>query len=124
MNKTQIILAIRKEKYWNVTFSGNRITVVKRYGGKNISFILVSKKEGYIIEHPSYVFTNKISHFKSLKEDIRLSLNKNYLKSVIRLLKKTGIWHSILNKKFIDVNDSNSRSDKGKVAKELNDLLD
>lgn len=132
MTKQKALQAIRKEKYWNVMSSGNRISVVRTYGSRfssSISFSLVSKqmpvtkKLGFILEHPYYVFRNKISHFKSIQADVRLSLNKTYLKSIINMLKRTGIWPFIINKKFLVVNDYNSRSDKGKVNHELKDLL-
>jgi len=132
MTKQKAMNAIRKEKYWNVISSGNRITVARTYGNrfsKSISFSLTSKRmpvtkeSGFLLEHPNYIFRNKISHFKSIQEDVRLSLNKTYLRSIISMLKRTGIWPFIINKKFIEVNNYNSRSDKGRVNHELKDLL-
>lgn len=132
MTKQKALQSIRKEKHWNVMSSGNRIIVVRNYGSRfsnSISFSLISKqmpvtkKLGFFLEHPNYVFRNKISHFKSVKEDVRLSLNKAYLKSIISMLKKTGIWPFIINKNFLEVNNYNSRSDKGKVNHELKNLL-
>jgi len=126
MKKSEVIKALRMEKFWSVIPSGNRITLVREFGiqvRKTVSFSLVSKKEGFYLEHPSYVFVSTISHFKSVQEDVRFSLNKTYLSSTIKMLKRSDVWPHIVNKNFIEVNDNNKKSHKGRVGNELKNLL-
>ena len=71
----------------------------KRY----ISLVLTYSKGNYILEHPNYEYMNRIAHFKSVQNDIRLSLNKTYLGSIIHALKRAGVWPYIMNKNFLRV---------------------
>ena len=77
----------------------------------------------YLLEHPNYEYVNRIAHFRSVKKEIRLSLNKTYLASVIEALRKAGVWPLILNQDFLKVNNKCKKSNKGKVKKELANLL-
>lgn len=127
MSKDKLIKLLRNERFWNVIPSGNEIRLIRQFGLLNpkvIEFTLVSTKTGYEIKHPSYLFINKISHFRSVQKDTRLSLNKSYLISIINTLKNTGIWEHIVNRNFIQVNTINTRSDKSLVKDELKSLLD
>ncbi len=126
MKKQKAIAALRKEKHLTVITNGPKITVVREFGNakrRTISFNLISQKDGFLLEHPSYVFVSTVSHFRSLQEDVRLSLNKSYLSSMVNILRKTGIWSSIINKNFLVINDRNRKSHKGKVKKELKNML-
>jgi len=124
MNKNTVKRRISGEKGWLVRERGEALVCTRAYTGKNIEFSLVSLKKGmYEIQHPSYLFLSTVSHFKSVQEDVRLSLNKVYLRSVVRMLQRTGVWSSITNKNFLKVNDNNRKSNKGKVRNELADLL-
>ena len=127
MGKEKVIQLLRDEKFWNVVPHGNDIRLIRQFGFINpkvIEFTLVSTMTGYEIKHPSYLFVNKISHFRSVQKDVRLSLNKTYLTSIINTLKNTGIWEHIVNKNFIQVNTENANSDKSLVKDELKSLLD
>lgn len=127
MRIQKVIKAIRKEGDWYVIPEGiNKITLIRQYGYKYpkiISFSLVASGKGLYLEHPNYKFISVVSHFKSVQNDIRLSLNKTYLSSIIRTLKRTGVWQSVMNKNFLKVNDNNPKSNKGKVRNELKNLL-
>ena len=126
MKKQKVIQALRQEKYLTVIPSGSKITIVREFGRasrKVLSFDLIAKKEGYFLDHPSYVFRSTVSHFKATKDDVRLSLSKTYLSSLIKMLKRTGVWPLIINKKFLVVNDKNKKSHKDRVQKELRNLL-
>lgn len=119
---------MRKERGWHAAKLDVRgkIIVAREFGikyRKYISFILTYSKGKYIIEHPSYEFISTVSHFSSVQKDKRLSLNKTYLASVIRTLKSAGVWPLILNQSFLRVNRNNPRSNKGKVKRELTNLL-
>jgi len=124
MNKNTIKKRISKEKGWLVREKGEAIICDRTYTGKNIEFSLASVGNGlYEIRHPNYLFISTVSHFKSIQEDVRLSLNKVYLKSVVRMLKRTEIWPNIINQNFLEVNDNNRKSNKGQVRAELNNLI-
>ena len=124
MKKSSIINRIKKEKGWIVRERGANIVCARAYTARNIEFTLIPAGKGfYNIMHPSYLFISTVSHFKSTQDDIRLSLNKVYLRSVIRMLKRAGIWSAIINQVFLEVNDNNRKSNKGKVRSELNSLL-
>ncbi len=124
----KVIEVMRKEKGWHAVMSEtrNKIILARQFGIKSkkyISLVLTYSKGNYILEHPNYEYMNRIAHFKSVQKDIRLSLNKTYLGSIIHALKRAGVWPYIMNKNFLRVNDNNSKSDKGKVRRELAGLL-
>lgn len=124
MNKSTIKKRIEKKKGWLVREKGGAIICDRQYASKNIEFSLTSVGKGlYEIRHPSYLFESRVSHFKSVQEDIRLSLNKVYLKSVVRMLKRAEIWPSIINQNFLKVNDKNRKSNKSDVRSELKGLI-
>jgi len=128
MRIQNVISAMRKEKGWHAIKSESRgkIILAKQFGiksPKQITLILTYSKGKYLLEHPNYEYMNRISHFKSVKKEIRLSLNKTYLSSIIRALKRAGVWPLILNQNFLRVNDNNRKSNKGKVGRELARLL-
>ena len=124
MKKNTVINRIRKEKGWIVRQKGNTIICDRAYASRNIEFTLSPKGKGlYEIRHPNYLFISTVSHFKSVEDDIRLSLNKVYLRSIIRMLKRAGVWSCIINQNFLEVNDNNRKSNKGKVRRELQDLI-
>lgn len=129
MNKSKIKKLMRKEFRWITREVGNRLVFNRAYTAKNIEFSLLPVLDKirndvlYKIQHPSYLYISTISHFKSVQSDVRLSLNKVYLRSIIRLLKRVGIWPHIINKNFIQINDNNPKSNKRKVEKELKELL-
>lgn len=124
MNKGAIKNRMNKEHGWLVREKGGTLIFDRAYAARNIEFTLIPVKKGlYELQHPRYLYTSTVSHFKSIEDDVRLSLNKVYLRSVIRLLKRIGVWPHIINKNFIEVNDNNRKSNKGKVRRELRDLL-
>jgi len=126
MSMSKVVKILQEEKFWNVIPSGNEIRLVRQFGfitPKIIEFSLVSTKTGYEIKHPNYLYTNKISHFKAVQKDTRLSLNKIYLSTIINTLKKTGIWPHIVNRNFITVNTANIKSEKPLVRDQLQTLL-
>lgn len=130
MNKSKIKELMRKEEpQWIIREVGDKLIFDRAYAARNIEFSLISVpgkiKKGSLfeIQHPNYLYISTISHFKSKQNDIRLSLNKVYLRSIIRLLKRIEVWPHIINKDFIEVNDNNPKSNKGKVNKELTELL-
>jgi len=103
-----------------------QIIAAKQFGVKYpkiIQFILIKEKSGYTIVHPNYEFVNRISHFRAVQREVRLSLNKTYLTTVISSLKRAGIWQYILNQNFLKVNDKNNKSNKKLVKSELDILL-
>jgi len=124
MNKSTVIKSIKGEKGWLVSEKGGNITCSRSYAAHNIAFSLIAQKHGvYKIQHPSYLFISTISHFLSTENDIRLSLNKVYLKSVVRMLKRTRVWDNITNQDFLVVNHNNRKSNKEKVRAELSGLI-
>ncbi len=89
MNKDTVIKRIKGEKGWLVREKSKKIICTRTYAARNIEFSLIPIGGGkYEIRHPNYLFISTVSHFKSIEEDVRLSLNKVYLRSVIRTLKR------------------------------------
>jgi len=127
MNRAKVVSAMREQPGWNVMSQGsNRVVLIRQFGQqkpKTIAFTLVSSDGKLVLEHPNYEFVSMISHFKSVKKDIRICLNKTYLTSVVRSLKRAGVWHSVVNKDFLVVNDNCKKSNKGHVQKQLEKLL-
>jgi len=127
MNSGRAVRYLRREKSWMVSNIGSdEIKVVKTFGKKvkkSIEFRLICSKTGIYIKHPNYIFQSTVSHFCSSEKDVRLSLNKNFLESIIKNLKKVGLWKDVINKDFLKVNLKNSKSNKAAVNKELKFLL-
>ena len=127
MKIQDVISAVRKEKGWHAIKSEfGKIILARQFGVKSpkmITLILGYSKGKYTLEHPNYEYMNRISHFKSVQKEIRLSLNKTYLSSIIKTLKRAGVWPLILNQNFLRVNTNNRKSNKGKVKRELARLL-
>lgn len=124
MNKATIKKRMVNEP-WIVREVGKNLVFNREYAAKDVEFTLVPTGRGeYEIRHPSYVFISTVSHFRSAQKDVRLSLNKVYLRSAIRLLQRTGIWASVVNKDFLEVNTNNKKSNKRRVRTELMDLLE
>ena len=127
MTKKKILTLIRKDNTWHVISTGPNSVLLMRQFGKNkpkaIQFTLTCSKEGVHIEHPNYEFKSTVSHFCSAQKDIRLSLNKTYLTSVIKMLRRIGLWEAVLNKDFLQVNKDNPKSNKTTVNRELKSLL-
>jgi hypothetical protein len=128
MKQQKVVEVMRKEKGWHAIMSETRdkIILARQFGIKSkkyITLVLTHSKGNYILEHPNYEFVNRVAHFKSVQKDIRLSLNKTYLGSIIHALKRAGVWPYIMNKSFLRVNTENTKSDKGKVRRELAGLL-
>jgi len=127
MNRGRVVRYLRREESWMVSNIGSdEIKVVKTFGKKvkkSIEFRLICSKTGVYIKHPNYIFYSTVSHFCSTEQDVRLSLNKTFLISIIKTLKKVGLWKSVVNKDFIQVNLKNFKSNKAVVNKELKFLL-
>lgn len=106
------------------------LSFIRQFGKKNarfINFSLVLEKTGnsekFSLQHPSYDFHSSVAHFRSVQKDSRLSLNKVYLISLIRALKRSEIWQDITNKDFLVLNEWNPKSNKARVNSELKVLL-
>ena len=127
MNRSKVMTLLRKDPTWHIAKEGkDGVKVLKQFGKgkpKVIAFVLVCVKDGVYLKHPSYDFVSTVSHFKAVQTDKRLSLNKTYLKSIIRSLKALGLWEAVVNKDFLEINKNNKKSDKGTVRKELYSLL-
>lgn len=127
MNRAKVLKALRTENTWHVVNDGkDAVLLAKQFGQKRpkvIQLTLTCTKEGIHIRHPNYEFKSTISHFCSVQKDIRLSLNKTFLTSIIRTLKETGLWEAVTNKDFLVVNKNNSKSNKNTVKRELGLLL-
>jgi len=128
MKLQKVIEVMRKEKGWHAIMAEARgkVILARQFGIKSnkfISLVLVYSKGNFILEHPNYEYVNRVAHFRSVQKEIRLSLNKTYLSSIIHALKRAGVWPYIMNKNFLRVNDTNKKSDKGKVRRELAGLL-
>lgn len=128
MKIQDVISAMRKEEGWHAVKSEFRgkVILARQFGvkyPKHITLVLTYSKGGYTLEHPNYEYINRISHFRALKKEIRLSLNKIYLYSIIRALKRAGIWPLIQNQNFLKVNTNNQKSNKRKVRRELAAML-
>lgn len=124
MNKGTIKKRMHKEPQWLVREIGGNLIFDRSFTARNIEFSLTPVGKGlYEIKHPCYLYVSTVSHFISVQKDIRQSLSKVYLRSVIRMLQRTGIWPHVINKDFILVNTNNRKSNKGKVRRELKDLL-
>lgn len=124
----QVINSMRRQTGWHAVKSEIRgkVIVARQFGVKYpkfIQFILTYSKGKYLLEHPNYEYVNRVAHFRSIKKEIRLSLNKTYLASVIGALRNAGVWPLILNQDFLKVNNRCKKSNKGKVEKELANLL-
>jgi hypothetical protein len=128
MNRAKVIKAMREQAGWNVVSEGsNKVMLVREYGKakpKTIAFTLASSDGKLLLEHPSYEFISMISHFRSVNRDYRLCLNKTYLISIIRTLKRAGIWQHVVNKDFLVVNRDCKKSNKIDVRKQLAGLLE
>ena len=127
MNRVRVLKLLKNEKGWLAVKNGKDAIKIARVFGKErpkvIEFSLVCHRDGIYIEHPHYQFKSTISHFSSTQTDVRLSLNKSYLASLIKALKNIEVWDSIRNKDFLVVNDNNKKTDKIKVERELKRLL-
>lgn len=107
MKPKKVIEVMRKEKGWHAVLSEipGKIILARQFGIKSRKYM------------------NRVAHFRPVQKDIRLSLNKSYLGSIIYALKRAGVWPYIMNKSFLRVNTENAKSDKGKVRRELEGLL-
>ena len=128
MKIENVIKAMRKQEGWHAIKSELRgkVILMREFGikrPKQITLILAYSKGGYILEHPNYEYVNRISHFCATKKEIRFTLNKTYLRSIVRALKRANVWPKIMNQNFLKVNVKNAKSNKGKVRRELADLL-
>lgn len=123
MKMKDVVTAMRRQEGWHAVGSGNEIILARQFSGRQITLILKHSDGKYFLQHPSYEYVNKIAHFRSVEREIRLSLNKTYLSSIIKALRRAGVWHFIKNQNFLKVNNLNSNSDKGKVRRELKALL-
>ena len=127
MNRKRILNKLSLEVTWlAIKSGGDSVKVVKQFGKakiKIIEFVLTSVSEGIHIHHPNYEFISKVSHFCAVEKDIRLSLNKTFLSSIIKSLKKVGLWEAVVNKDFLKINKDNSKSNKKNVSHELKKLL-
>lgn len=127
MNRNRIFSFLKNEESWLAVKSGkDSIKVVKQFGKqktKIIEFVLTSVVDGIHIHHPNYEFKSTVSHFRAVEKDIRLSLNKSFLSSIIKSLKKVSLWDAVVNKDFLRINKDNSKSNKKEVSMELKKLL-
>ena len=126
MTKQKVITAMRRERGWAAKMSGNEIKLVKRFGVKVprfITVILVREDSQYFLKHPDYEAVNTVAHWASRQPNRRFTLSQAQLKSIVSSLKHAGIWNEIKNRQFLEVNDSNKKSNKRKVRENLSALL-
>jgi len=120
------IAKLKHDGRWLVTHSHDQIQLTRSLNGRVNSVLLERTKGGqYDIRPVKYDFRSPISHFDYMVEEDRWARNKALFTSLIKTLKKVGMWEEfIANKKtFIRVNDNNKKSDKGKLGKVLSQLL-
>lgn len=127
MNRQRLLKTLQEDTTWIAVKNGkDEVSVAKQFGKKKpkvIKFILICSREGIHLKHPNYEFKSTVSHFCAIQKDVRLSLNKTFLTSIIKSLKNLGLWELIINKDFLQINKNNAKSDKGLVGKELKNLL-
>lgn len=75
------------------------------------------------IQAPDQRFYSKISHYDYRSAERRWVRNKEYLFSLIKDLKKSGLWEYVLNKDFFIVNSFNKKTDPEALLKILNDIV-
>jgi hypothetical protein len=127
MNRSKTFKSLGEEKTWNIIKTDfDAIKVIKKFGRKKpriIEFKIICEEKDLHFKHPNYTFRNVTSHFSPIIDEKRISLNKTFLKSIIKSLKKVGVWQRIVNKEFIQLNENNPRLDQRSVTEELRFLL-
>lgn len=119
-----VIAHLQRDGRWLIDGSPTTITMTKMIGTQVCSVILEKGDSGYFIKPVTYKFKSVVSHFdyNNLQEE-RWARNKNAFKALVKALKKAEVWGSIANKDFIQINDNNKKSKKGKLKNELSDLI-
>ena len=121
----KLVDRLRQEEHWLIEkASANEIQLVKSSCGRIVTIrLLRTSRNKYHVVFPSYLFVSRISHFAPTEEEHRNCRNKNILKSLIKMLKRSLVWDYIENQDFLTINDHNEKSNKRELRKELNELL-
>jgi len=126
MTRADALRSLKSEHYWLVRNIGSDIELVRTIYGRPTVVLLrnIPGSQKYSLEFPSYIFQSTISHFSPATDEIRLCRNKSLLISLIRMLHRTAIWNFIDNQDFMVINDHNPRSNKNKLRRQLNNLME
>jgi len=121
-----VIAQLEKEKNYKVRHTQNKIFITKMIAKKPITFTLVRdvERNGYVMLPCNYTFRSSISHFDYNEDEQRYTRNKSVIKSFLRTLQSSFIWNYISNKDtFLKVNLFNTKSIKGSVRKQLQEMI-
>lgn len=88
---------------------------------KEISIKLFYDHESnsFEVQAPTYRYYSKISYYDFKTPEHRWIRNKDVLFSLIKNLKKCGLWNKISNKDFLMVNEYNPKVNFDKLSKML-----
>lgn len=126
MNKSKLVSSIKEGGKWLVNPTPAGVSVTLKHGGRAITVRFLpstSSKGAWYLDFPSYLFRSATSHFRSATPESRFCQNKQMLFSLIRHLKKIGVWEHVENKGFLEVNEDNQKSPKKDLRKALEELL-
>ena len=123
------IASLQRDGHWLVSgWSSTQMILTKVIGGKHgvaASVLLEANRSGmYTVSPATYAFRSTLSHFDYPTEEERRIRNKAMFKSLIRTLKRVGIWEGVENKDtFVRINHQNKKSNKNKLRHELSSFL-
>ena len=98
------------------------LEIIKYSNQKEVSIKLFFdfKTETFEIQAPTVKFFSKISHYDySNRTERHWTRNKEYLFSIIRNLRESGLWDRVSNKDFLTINSYNKKADPKKLLKML-----
>ena len=100
------------------------IEILKYKGNYEVSVRLFFNGETgmFELQSPVYRYRSKISYYDYRNVEFRWIRNKEYLFSLIRNLKLSGLWPLITNQDFLTVNRHNHSSDHKILSKNLKNL--
>jgi len=100
------------------------IEIIRESFDKEVSLkLFFNMKSGFLeIQAPTYTYHSKISHYDYNKSERRWVRNKEYIFSIIRNLKKSGLWALVSNPDFIVVNSFNKNTDPKILLKALREI--
>jgi len=91
-----------------IFISSKSLFLYRDYAGRQIRTILKKKDNGLYELISNYNYVNKLSHYDYSQNEPRFNRNKTIISSIIKRLKKSGVWKYI-DKSFLVLNTNNER---------------
>mgnify|MGYP003577541567 CR=1 FL=1 len=113
---------VNSEGKWFSAIKGDRLRITRNFGAKTVELDLELRGEKLHVDFPRYTFQSKTSHYVPTHHvEKRFILRKTVLFSVLRCLRRSGIWDLLDSESqtLIKVNKLCAKSDKDLLASQL-----